>query len=254
MPWNAGIYNKFKSERAAPFYDLLKLLHPYKGAEVIDLGCGTGELTGELCRTIPGSVVLGIDSSPEMLAEASAYECDRLTFKHTTIQEIIRSGNQWDIVFSNAALQWVDDHRALLPGIISLVKTGGQLAIQMPSNHNHYTHTAIRQIALREPFKSALDGWTRTSPVLTTEEYATLLYNQKGIAINVFEKVFPHVLANADALAEWVSGTALVPYMDKLPGTLHNLFMDEYRKTLREKFPARPVFYPFKRIFIAARF
>jgi trans-aconitate 2-methyltransferase len=149
-------------------------------------------------------------------------------------------------------LQWVDDHPALIPRLLSSARPGGQVAVQMPSNHGHPTHRLITQIAGEEPFRSALGGWSRNSPVLSLDAYAELLYAHGAQQITIFEKIYPHVLENADALAEWTSGTALVPYFERLPESLHDPFMQEYRRRLRERWPSAPVFCGFRRTLFAA--
>jgi trans-aconitate 2-methyltransferase len=123
-----------------------------------------------------------------------------------------RGQQGWDLIFSHAALHWVADHGTLIPRLLSLLAPGGQLAVQAPSNHGHPSQALILELAGEEPFRSALDGWRRVSPVLTIRQYAELLFAYGATDIVVFEKVYPHVLENADAVADWVSGTALVPY------------------------------------------
>jgi trans-aconitate 2-methyltransferase len=250
MPWSPDTYNKFKAERYAPFFDLLALIHVKSDLTIIDLGCGTGELTGKLADALPGSTVLGIDSSDEMLEEAEDFIKENVTFRKSTIEDVVQSGIQWDLVFSNAAIQWVENHEELLPNIIKSVKIGGQMAIQLPSNHNHYTHLAIKEVASMSPFNTALKNWVRTVPVLSIEDYSNILFKNGVSAITVFEKIYPHVLKDSNAMVDWVSGTALVPYMERLPKELHEPFMTEYREKVQAKFPEKPVFYPFKRTFI----
>jgi len=216
---------------------------------VVDLGCGTGELTGRLADRLPESEVLGIDSSAEMLRHAKEQTREGLRFEQASIQEV---EGKWDLVFSHAAIHWIDDQRSLVPRLLSLVSTGGQLAVQLPSNHTHPTHTLIKEIAEEEPFHSALNGWNRASPVLEINEYAELLHASGGTEIIVFEKVYPSLLENSDALADWTSGTALVPYFERLPENLHEPFMARYRERLRAVFPNAPVLYPFRRTLFAA--
>ncbi len=254
MPWNPDVYNQFKAERYAPFYDLLGLVTVKNDLSVIDLGCGTGELTRKLADALPGSQVTGIDTSAEMLEKAKTFATDHLHFSQQSIENAVAGGSTWDIVFSNAAVQWVEDHETLLPRIISLVKKGGQLAIQVPSNHHHVSHVAIRELAERAPYREALNGWIRTSPVLSIEQYARILFENGGHNINVFEKVYPHVLEDAKAVVGWTSGTALVPYMDKLPAALKDSFLNEYTATLTKALPGSPVFYPFNRTLMVATF
>jgi trans-aconitate 2-methyltransferase len=249
MPWDPDRYHQFQKERSAPFEDLFHLVRIRPGLEVLDLGCGTGELTLQLVERLPDSQILGIDSSPEMRERAMQYEHDRLRFQQGLIQEVT---GEWDLVFSNAAIHWVDDHPSLVPRLLSLVRPGGQLVVQIPSNHNHPTHLLILETARQEPFRQALGGWTRSSPVLPIEAYAELLYQHGGREVTVFEKVYPHLLENADALAEWTSGTTLVPYFERLEPELRERFMDRYRQRLRERFPESPVFYGFRRTLFAA--
>jgi trans-aconitate 2-methyltransferase len=250
MPWDPEQYQLFKNERTAPFDDLLALVAPRPGLRAVDLGCGTGELTRRLADRLPESDVLGVDSSPEMLEKTAAYARPGLRFLCRRIEDV---QGEWDLVFSNAALQWAEDHTALLPRLLKMVRPGGQLAVQMPSNHTHPTHTLIAEIAGQEPFRQALDGWTRRSPVLPLETYAGLLYDGGAKDLVVFEKIYPHVLENADALADWTSGTALVPYFERLGTELSEHFMERYRQALRLRFPGQPVFYGFKRILFSAK-
>ena len=250
MPWNPERYHQFQQERFAPFTDLLAMIEVRPGMEAVDLGCGTGELTARLAGALPGSRVLGIDSSPEMLARAEAHAGPDVRFQCGDLANV---GGQWDLVFSHAAIQWVPDHPALVPRLLSLVRPGGRLAVQLPSNHGHVSHRLIQETAAAEPFRRALGGWTRESPVLGIDEYADILYRVGAEDIRVLEKVYPHVLADADAVADWTTGTALVPYMERLPEELREDFRAAYRERLREVWPHGPVFYGFRRTLFTAR-
>jgi trans-aconitate 2-methyltransferase len=253
MPWDPERYEQFKKERAAPFDDLLRLVRVRGGLRVVDLGCGTGELTRRLADALPESDVLGIDSSAEMLERAGQVARPGLRFELGDIQAF---AGAWDVIFSNAALQWVNDHRSLIPRLFSLLRPGGQLVVQVPSNFDHPTHRLIDELAAQELFRSGLGGWgldwSRSRPVLSIEQYADLLYTQGATEIVVFEKVYPHVLPDAGALADWMSGTALVPYMERLADGLRDQFMERYRARLREIFPQEPVFYGFRRVLFSA--
>lgn len=249
MPWSPAQYHKFQKDRFAPFEDLFGLIKVRPWMSVVDLGCGTGELTRRLAERLPGSRVLGIDSSDAMLSEARAQAVENLSFEQGSIEQ---AEGSWDLVFSHAAIHWVDDHRSLIPKLLSLVSPGGQLAVQLPSNHTHPSHFLIEEIAGEEPFRSALGGWSRDSPVLSIGEYAELLYAGGADEITVFEKVYPSLLESSDAVAEWTSGTTLVPYFERLPEGLKEPFMDRYRQELRKYFPGSPVFYTFRRTLFAA--
>ena len=191
----------------------------------------------------------GIDSSPEMLARAKALEGDRLRFELGPIEKV---EGEWDLVFSHAALHWVDDHQSLVPRLLSFLRPRGQLAVQIPSNYDHPSHRLIKEIAREEPFNRALGGWTKQPATLTIAEYAELLYRHGGEEITVFEKIYPHLLESSDALADWTSSTALVPYFERLPEGLQKPFMQRYRARMHSLWPDGPVFYGFKRIIFAA--
>ena len=254
MAWNPEVYNQFKSERSTPFYDLLALLKVRSGLNAIDLGCGTGELTARLADALPESHVLGVDSSQEMLANSRKADGSTLNFECITIENQLEKVQQWDVVFSNAALQWVPDHEALFLQIITKIKPGGQLLVQMPTQHHNLTNRLLNELATREPYATIYAGWSRLSPVLEPERYAQLLFENGGKSMQVFEKIYPLILKDVDALLTWVSGTALIPYLERLPEPLKAPFLEDYKAMLNIHFPKEPVFYPFKRILIGAEF
>ena len=249
MPWDPALYEKFRDERYAPFIDLCALIEPRPGMRVIDLGCGTGELTARLADMLPESDVFGIDSSAEMLRKSAQHARPGVHFEQRAIEN---ADGEYDLVFSHAALQWVDDHASLMPRLFKLVAPSGQIAVQMPSNHHHPTHRLIVETAQEEPFAAALSGWSRAAPVLAIDAYASILHNAGATAITVVEKVYAHVLDNADAMVDWTRGTALVPYIERLPEHVREPFLDRYRAKVRAAFPERPVFYPFRRTLFAA--
>ena len=249
MPWNPDKYHQFQTQRSAPFYDLLKLVDIRPRLQVVDLGCGTGELTRHLADSLPNSDVLSLDQSPQMLERTGEYARPGLRFEQGDQAEL---DGKWDLIFSNAALHWSENHEKLISHLFNCLNPNGQIAVQVPSNHNAPALLKIIEVAKREPFVSALGGWTRQSPVLPIEAYAGLLFREGAQDIIIFEKVYPHVLENADAVVDWISGTALVPYFERL-GNLKDEFTDVIRQELRVIMPGEPIFYPFKRTFFSAR-
>ena len=155
MTWNPDQYEKFKAERYAPFEDLIQLVKVREGLDVVDLGCGTGELTRRLADMLPNSTTVGLDSSEEMLARSAERVREGLTFRTGAIEDV---EGEFDLVFSNAAIQWVDDHERLVPALLSLVRGGGQLVVQLPSNHDSIAHRLITELAAQEPFKGRAEG------------------------------------------------------------------------------------------------
>lgn len=248
MSWDPNTYNQFQQEREMPFADLFGLLHVRAGMQVIDLGCGTGRLTRQLADRLPHSEVLGIDSSPQMLAAARELERPGLRFELRMIESI---QGQWDLVFSHAVLQWLEDHVSLIHRLFRMVRPGGQLAVQIPDNHAAVPHQLILETAHEKSFRDALGGWTRVSPNLPMEQYARLLHEHCGEDFTVLARIYPVVLEDADGLLDWTSGTALLPYLERLPEPLRESFRESYRQRLRQAYPSSPVFYPFRRILFA---
>ena len=249
MPWDPKRYEQFSKERYAPFEDLIALVRVRDRLRVVDIGCGTGELTRRLADALPDSDVLGIDSSEAMLAQAASRAKAGLRFEQRAIEEL---AGEWDLIFSNAAIHWVADHKSLVPRLLSCVRPGGQLVVQVPSNWTHPTHTIIDEVVAEEPFRASFVDYERNWTAESIATYAELLFDNGGTDVTVFEKVYPHVLADADAMADWMSGTALVPYMERLPEEHHEAFMARYRERLRQRFPGEPVFFGFRRILFAA--
>jgi trans-aconitate 2-methyltransferase len=249
MPWNPDLYHKFQAERSAPFHDLLALVDIRADLKVVDLGCGSGELTRHLADALPNSDVTGLDSSSQMLEKAASFARPGLVF-HLGEQSTLTG--DWDLIFSNAALQWSENHEELIPRLFERLKTGGQIAVQVPSNHNHISHQIYRETAEEKAFKSVLQGFQRHAPVLTIDTYARILFDCGAEQINVFEKVYPHILENSDAVVEWISGTALVPYFERL-GDHKEEFVEAIRRKMRAAMPGAPAFYPFRRILFSAR-
>jgi len=249
MPWNPDKYHQFQTQRSAPFYDLFNLVDVRPNLKVVDLGCGTGELTRRLADFLPDCDVLGLDSSPQMLERTQQYARSGLRFE---LEDLAKLQGKWDLIISNAALQWSDNHEELIPHLFNCLKPGGQIVVQVPSNHGGPTHLTILRVAGEEPFHTALNGWTRRSPVLPIETVADLLFQEEAQDIQAFDMVYPHILENADAIIDWISGTALVPYFERL-GRYKGDFVAALRQELRIDFPSEPVFYPFRRTFFSAR-
>lgn len=249
MPWDPDLFLRFKNERFAPFDDLIRMVHSRQGLKAVDLGCGTGELTARLKEYLPDSDVTGIDSSPQMLERARQLEKPGLHFEQGQIEDF---SGPYDLIFSHAAIHWVPDHFALLHRFFTMLKSGGQLAVQLPSNSNHPAMSAIRYVAAEEPFVSALHGWHQPLHVLAIDQYADILYKEGGKEITVFEKVYPHILPDIDALAQWTSATAMLPYLEKLNEPMKQEFLSRYKEVLKERFTTTPIFFGFKRILFSA--
>lgn len=253
MPWNPDVYNQFKDIRFKPFYDLADLITADSPMKAVDLGCGTGEQTAILTEKFPQAEFTGIDSSPEMLEKSKTLENNRLHFKMSTTEEMINNNENWDLIFSNAALQWSDDHQTLFPQLISKLKTNGQLAVQMPYQPGNTLNKILYELADDEPFKTRLNHWNRPSAVLTIDEYAQLLFDNGIEDLNLSQKVYPIIAEDHETLFKFISGSALIPYLEKLNEDQQKEFTTEFKNRIATSFPKLPAIYAFKRILMYGR-
>jgi trans-aconitate 2-methyltransferase len=215
---SGSYFHEFKVERYKPYFDLVSHINDKRNLKVIDLGCGTGELTQFLANALTNPTVLGIDISAEMLAKAPIQ--NNIVFKQKNIEEQLEENEKWDLIFSNAAIKWVDDHQALLPKIISKINSNGQLAIQMPSQTENILNKILIDLVQEEPYKSALNNWVRKSPALSLDEDARLLFDNGGDNLIIYQKVYPLVKITHDELYEFISGSSLVPYFERFNASL----------------------------------
>jgi len=252
MPWDPAQYEKFKREREQPFEDLVALGDFRPGQTIVDLGCGTGELTARLAARSPQSNTTGVDSSATMLEKARKLARPGLAFEQGSIEEWAPA-KPVDVLFSHAALQWVDDHGPLFRRLAGQLAPGGQLLVQMPSNHGHVSHELMRGLAGETRWQGKLGGFLRSSPVLTIDRYAEMLHAAGLERPTVIERVYGHVLPDADAVLEWMKGTALVPYLERLGTDEAARFLGELTPRFREAMPAKPYYFAFRRTLIAAR-
>lgn len=253
MPWNPEIYNKFKSIRYQPFYDLADFIEPVSGMKAIDLGCGTGEQTAILADKFAEANFLGVDSSAEMLEQSKSLETDNLHFRKATTEETLKSGEKWDLIFSNAALQWSNDHATLFTELIKLVNPKGQFAVQMPVQPENKLNVILAELVDEEPFKSYLKGYKRDSPVLSIDEYAQILFDGGLEDLKILQKVYPIIANDHETLYNFISGSALIPYIERLEGDEEALFINTYKKRIALHFPKLPAIYSFKRLLLYGR-
>ena len=254
--WDPGQYGQFERERSQPFRDLAALVERRPALRVLDLGCGTGELTAWLHRELGASATLGVDRAESMLEQAAAYAGGGVRFERRTIEATIASEppGAWGLVFSNAALQWMWNHVALLPALAELVGSGGQLAIQMPANADHASHRIARELGRDPRFAGPLEGFEREDTVLAPEWYAEQLHALGFEAQQVRVQVYGHVLASTRSVSEWVQGSLLTPYRERLEPEVYAAFLSEYEERLVATLGDRsPYFYSFKRLLIWAR-
>ncbi|AZA62356.1 methyltransferase domain-containing protein [Chryseobacterium indoltheticum] len=253
MPWNPEVYNQFKNIRFQPFFDLMQLISADGLKKAIDIGCGTGEQTHILSEKFVDAEFLGIDSSAEMLSQSISFHNDKLSFKQKKVEELYDSEEKWDLIFSNAALQWSDDHEKLFPKLLSLLSENGQFAVQMPLQAENILNQILFQLASEEPYETQLQQWNRISPVLGLDDYAKMMFEAGLKDLNISIKVYPIIADDAEELFQFISGSALIPYLEKLDEVSKEKFIGEYKKRITEKFKKFPAIYSFKRMLLYGR-
>ncbi|MDR6737062.1 methyltransferase domain-containing protein [Sphingobacterium sp. 2149] len=253
MPWNLNSYYQFKDIRFKPFYDLAELIVGDNVLDAVDLGCGTGEQTAILSEKFTNINFLGLDSSAEMLSHSYYLQTEHLKFRQSTVEKFVAEPSTWDLIFSNAALQWVDDHRVLFPQLISKLKLGGQLAVQMPYQPENILNKILFELGNEEPFRTYLNDWNRPSPVLDIDTYAKMLFENGLDQLDLSLRVYPLLAADADTLYNFIAGSALIPYFERLEQAKKVEFVDEFKTRINKHFSKFPNIYPFKRILLYGR-
>lgn len=251
--WDPDRYLTYADERGRPFVELLARVGAQGPARVVDLGCGPGNLTRLLADRWPDADVLGLDSSPQMIAKARAAE-PGIAFEVADLRDWAAGDEEpVDVLVSNATLQWLPDHLDLLPRLVSRVRPGGWFAFQVPGNFDEPSHTIRRDLAAEEPYAAHVAGVAvpdSHDPVAYLEALAAA-----GCEADVWETTYLHVLTGEDPVFTWVSGTGARPTLQALPDDLRPRFEAEFRARLRAAYPNRDhgVVLPFRRIFAVAR-
>lgn len=257
MTWDPQQYLRFGDERSQPFSDLVARIPPLPAParRVVDLGCGPGHLTATLAATFPGAEVLGVDSSPEMVAAAAPHAGPQVRFvEGDAATWVPAAGEAPDVIVSNATLQWIDGHVELLDRWLSLLRPGGVFAFQVPGNFTSPSHRSfaeqVTSPAWRDRVDAAvLDRPRSAEPVAYLERLLDL-----GAVAQVWETTYLHVLSGPDPVLEWVRGTALRPVLAALSAADRPAFEAELAERLRRAYPpdAHGTVFPFRRIFAVA--
>jgi trans-aconitate 2-methyltransferase len=254
MPsWNPNQYLEFNDERTQPCRDLVARIALKDPAPIVDLGCGPGNSTQVLMERWPAAKILGLDSSPDMIAKArQTYPAGEWA---TADIATWSAPEPFDLVFSNAALQWVPGHETLYPRLLEQVVPGGALAVQVPFNMGAPAHEGMRELAAspewRGHFPTAVREWYVNQP---GSYYDWLSPHSRRVDLWTTE--YLHVLAGPEAIVEWYKGTGLRPFLDLLPDPAdRERFLSDYLKLVTRDYPRQAngrVLFPFHRLFLIA--
>jgi trans-aconitate 2-methyltransferase len=247
--WDASQYLRFEDERLRPAIDLIgRIAHP-EPRRVVDLGCGAGNALPVLAARFPGAALAGVDGSAAMLAKATGFSTEQADIASWAPRDKV------DVLFSNAALQWLGGHHALFPRLLSAIAPGGVLAVQMPAMHAAPLRAEQDRIARDGPWAGTLARITSAPPILAPGNYYDLL-RSRAASLDLWVTEYIHVLRGDDPVVQWAMGTSLRPFLDALQGAEREGFLDTYRAAMRAAYPPQAdgvVLLPFRRLFILAR-
>ncbi|HLI79949.1 MAG TPA: methyltransferase domain-containing protein [Candidatus Binataceae bacterium] len=258
--WNPELYNRFRRYREEPFLAILERLELRGDESIVDLGCGSGENTIELARRVPRGRALGLDSSAAMIEAANKVLADvgpevraRLSFSLGDIKQF-SAQDEYAVVFSNAALQWVPGHREIFMRIHRALKPGGRVVVQMPKNDLETAQMTILQLAAESPWKEMLPAVSVPSRGVPGPEHYTRLLGEIGFAdIDCYEHVFQHPMDSPRDVVDWSRATALRPFLGALPADKHDAFLSALVERLARAYGTDgPLIFPFRRLFIWA--
>jgi trans-aconitate 2-methyltransferase len=259
--WDPELYNRFRRYRAEPFEHELTRLQLNGVEAILDLGSGSGENTVELARRSPGATVVGLDSSPAMIEAAEKLRAGLspdLRARVRFVLDDIRTLNAhsgYTLVISNAALHWVRDHRAVLVACFRVLRPGGRLVIQMPSNFIETAQRTILAMVLEEPWRGSLGGVSVPSRIVAEpDEYRAMLAQIGFTDIDCYYKTFHHPMDSPAQIVEWSRATALRPFLAVLPEDRHLAFFDALTRRFEDAYGTTgPLTFDFRRIFLWAR-
>ncbi len=248
--WNANQYLKFKNQRTQPAIDLVNRICVEQPKKIIDLGCGPGNSTAVLAERFQAAKILGVDNSADMIATAKD-NYPQLDFAFCDIGgDLSGLDHDFDIVFSNACIQWVPDHLHLLKNLMGLVATGGVLAIQIPFNFSEPIQKIIDEAAFGNPYLPE----KRPYHVLTTGEYFDI-FSEISDNFDIWEVAYNHVLDSHRDILEWYRGTGMRPYLSLLPEEQKPLFEQDVLNRIIQNYPVQSngkVLFRFPRLFMTA--
>ena len=252
MSWNPKIYMTFADHRTRPAAELLARVRSEQPARVIDLGCGPGNSTGLLAARWPEADLEGLDSSAAMLAEARASGVPARWIEADLANWAPRA--PYDVIFSNATLQWLSGQETLLPRLMGFVKEGGTFAFQVPVNYDAPSHLLMREAAADPRWREKLVN-VREIERGRAEIYYDIL-KPHAASLDIWQTEYLQVLTGEDAVYRWVSGTGLRPFVDALQGDEREAFIALYKVKLDSAYSRRAdgtTLFPFQRLFVVAQ-
>ena len=247
--WNPIQYEKFLKDRTQPAVDLANRFEEFVPNSILDLGCGPGNSTKVLKDKFPNTKIIGADNSDEMLEKAKGLYPD-IEFINLDVNGDLHEVNEkFEIVFSNACIQWLPNHKKLLPKLMTLLKPRGILAIQIPMQREHPVHMIINELVNTTKWSKRLTP--RQYNNLTTEEYFDVLSNISN-DFEIWETTYCHRMPSYESIIEWYKGTGLRPYLEQLSESDSKEFVVDIYSELKHRYKAQrngEILFRFPRLF-----
>lgn len=247
--WNANHYLKFENERTQPCVDLANRVQMMRPKTVADLGCGPGNSTAVLQSVFPGAAITGFDNSENMISKARS-QYPKMNFELCSVQDI--TGN-YDLIFSNACLQWVRDHQRLIPFLFDRLNQGGALAVQMPMNGEEPLYQIISDVVRHSEWDFG-SVYFEKNDILKPDEYYDIL-SRCSERFDIWETVYYHKMKTHLQLIEWVRATRLHPYLEVLTDEDKLKFENEILEKAKTVYPYTEngdIIFRFRRLFFVA--
>jgi trans-aconitate 2-methyltransferase len=254
MLWSAHQYTRFETERSRPVHDLLAHVPSRPVANAVDIGCGPGNSTELLARRYPQAVVIGLDSSAEMI-EAARKRLPSVRFEIGDIAAWQAPDSHFDLILANAVLQWLPHHASVLPTLLGKLAKGGSLAVQIPDNLAEPAHRLMREIAADATWAHKLTRAVEARGVRHGAEWYYRALRDSCATVNIWLTTYYHPLDGADAVVEWFKGSGLRPFLEPLNATERSAFLIRYKAAIQQAYPALAdgtVLLPFPRLFFIA--
>lgn len=254
MPnWNPAQYEKFLKDRTQPAFDLAGRLEDFAPNSILDLGCGPGNSTKVLKDKFPAARIIGADNSDEMLEKARRSYPDIEFINLDANGDLHEANETFDIVFSNACIQWLPNHSKLIPKLMALLNQNGVLAIQIPMQREHPVHIIMNELANTAKWSDKITP--RQYNNLTTEEYFDVL-SQISNDFEIWETTYCHRMPSFESIIEWYKGAGLRPYLEQLDESDADDFVNDVYIELKQGYKTQrngEILFRFPRLFFTVK-
>lgn len=249
--WNPELYMQFSSERGIPTNDLINSLGSFEPRKIIDIGCGPGNSTLELAKRWPDSFLCGVDSSENMIEEARRCYPDIEWDQRKVGKDELKG--KYDLIFSNAAIQWIPDHDKLFKEFYNHLNENGRIAIQIPLFFNMKLGVIIKDVAESPRWNTDVRGVTNNFFISEPGDYYDILSRCGFGKIRLWESRYMHIFPGHNSIIEMMRSTGLRPYLEKLSVGDAALFEKLVRERVEDSYSFQEdgsVILPFHRLFI----